>query len=160
MRPCPALWLPEFVVEPIEMLAIQKHLQARHREDRLRKEERNQDFEVEADFNPTALTEERIDVEESPSPYTCHPSMDKWCEKPQPPPKAKPKGTIDFLIPSCLWKREKDHKIQRHQPKNCPLPKRKRNPIPMPGTSKEKGISTDFSPEEFASFQTGSNPGV
>ncbi|KAJ9074851.1 hypothetical protein DSO57_1002281 [Entomophthora muscae] len=65
------------VVGPIKMIAIQQRLQSRHRADRAREEERNRDFEVEAHFNPTEPTEERIDVEEDHNPYMYHPSMDK-----------------------------------------------------------------------------------
>ncbi|KAJ9058020.1 hypothetical protein DSO57_1016702 [Entomophthora muscae] len=155
MRPCLALWLPESVVEPIEMLFIQQRLNTRHREDRKHKEERNQDFEVEANSDPMEPTEERTDVEESPIPYTCHPSMDKWCElhqkkKPQSPPKAKPKNIAE----TSNQPMETGEGVQN--PKAPP----KKTPPERKGTSKDKGMSTDFSPEEFASFQKGSNPGV
>ncbi|KAJ9064694.1 hypothetical protein DSO57_1027728 [Entomophthora muscae] len=77
MQPHPALWLPENVVEPIKMIAIQNRLNQCHREDRERKEERNRDFEFEAHFDPTEPEKQKIDKEEPPLPRSSRPSMDE-----------------------------------------------------------------------------------
>ncbi|KAJ9078566.1 hypothetical protein DSO57_1005409 [Entomophthora muscae] len=76
----PALWLLEKVVEPIEMIAIQNHLNQCHREDREREEERNKDFDIKAHFDPTEPEEQKIDEEEPPLPKSSRPSMEEWRE--------------------------------------------------------------------------------
>ncbi|KAJ9090102.1 hypothetical protein DSO57_1006171 [Entomophthora muscae] len=150
------------------MIAIQNQLVQRHREDRAREEERNLDFEVKAHFDPTIPEEEKIDVETPPSPLSCHPSMEKWREvhrRRKPSPAQKPKKTNNNSSP------------KRHQapPPQTPMeteeftpvmkelsrpPKRSQgNNIPISRSQKEREMETDFSLEEFSSFQLGI-PGI
>ncbi|KAJ9056987.1 hypothetical protein DSO57_1026838 [Entomophthora muscae] len=45
------------------------------------------------------------------------------------------------------------------KPRKPQTQRRQGNPIPIPGQREEKGMNTDFTPEEYTSFQTGT-PGV